>query len=127
MRVSVIEREDPDEAWLVAEEHCLEDCKSRVANALAIHVTGSEWHREPSDLGAEMAGRSLYWLRPFDNYETRSYLVRSYVADEVARYLGVGFTTFILDMPPSEDELRHTAVVFERARSRNEALGGAGR
>jgi alkanesulfonate monooxygenase len=36
----------------------------------------------------------------------------------VARYLRLGFTTFVLDIPPSEDELQHTAVAFEQAVAR---------
>jgi len=48
-------------------------------------------------------------------------------AKKLARYQGIGFTTVILDTSPSEDELRHTAIVFERARGRTKALGGAGR
>src|SRR5919108_3581509 len=129
IRVGIIARDDPDEAWRVAEERFPEDRKGQIAHALAMKVSDSQWHKELSELGAQTeGGRSPYWLRPFENYKTFCpYLVGSYdvVADEVARYLGVGFTTFILDIPPSEEELRHTAVVFERARKRTEALGGA--
>ena len=55
---------------------------------------------------------------PFKNYKTFCpYLVGSYdaVAAEIGRYLGVGFRTFILDIPPAEEELDHTAVAFEQA------------
>jgi alkanesulfonate monooxygenase len=131
IRVGIIAREDPDDAWRVAEERFPEDRKGQIAHALAMKVSDSQWHKELSGLGAQTEGRrSPYWLRPFENYKTFCpYLVGSYdaVADEIARYLGVGFTTFILDIPPSEDELRHTAVVFERARRRTEALGGPAR
>jgi hypothetical protein len=48
-------------------------------------------------------------------------------ANKLAPHQAIGFTTFILDISPSEDELRHTAIVFERARGRTKALGGAGR
>ena len=72
-------------------------------------------------LRARRADRSReenpYWLGPFENYKTFCpYLVGSYdrVADELARYIDVGFGTFILDIPPSEEELDHTAVVFVR-------------
>ena len=129
IRVGIIAREDADEAWRVAEERFPEDRKGQITHALAMKVSDSQWHKELSELGAKTeGGRSPYWLRPFENYKTFCpYLVGSYdaVAEEVARDLGVGFTTFILDIPPSEDELRHTAVVFERARRRSEAFGGA--
>jgi alkanesulfonate monooxygenase len=65
--------------------------------------------------------REIYWLRPFESYKTFCpYLVGSYerVAEELAKYIGVGYETFVLDIPPSEEELRHTSVVFERATRR---------
>src|SRR2546426_5042331 len=45
------------------------------------------------------------------NYKTMCpYLVGSYerVGDELARYIGVGYRSFILDIPPTEEELHHT-------------------
>jgi alkanesulfonate monooxygenase len=131
IRVGIVAREDPDQAWRIAEERFPEDRKGQIAHALAMKVSDSQWHKDLSDLGTQTeGGRSPYWLRPFENYKTFCpYLVGSYdvVADEIARYLGVGFTTFILDIPPSEEELRHTAVVFERARRRTKALGAPAR
>ena len=62
-----------------------------------------------------------YWLWPFENYATFCpYLVGSYdrVALELQRYMSLGFSTFILDIPPAEDELRHIGTVFERAQAR---------
>ncbi|MBO0801307.1 MAG: hypothetical protein J2P31_21010, partial [Blastocatellia bacterium] len=45
------------------------------------------------------------------------YLVGSYskVAAELSRYIGLGFYTFILDIPPSEEELYHIGRVFKLA------------
>ena len=42
------------------------------------------------------------------------YLVGSYdeVRCEVSKYIKEGFRTFILDVPPSREELHHTAMVF---------------
>ena len=59
-----------------------------------------------------------YWLAPFENYRTMCpYLVGSYerVGDELARYLSLGYRSFILDIPPVEDELRHTRAAFNHA------------
>jgi alkanesulfonate monooxygenase len=59
-----------------------------------------------------------YWLIPFKNYKTFCpYLVGSYdrVAEELARYIAVGYDTFILDIPPNEEELHHIGVVFDLA------------
>ena len=48
------------------------------------------------------------------------YLVGSYttVAIELARYIELGFETFILDIPPNEEELQHAALAFEQASRR---------
>jgi alkanesulfonate monooxygenase SsuD/methylene tetrahydromethanopterin reductase-like flavin-dependent oxidoreductase (luciferase family) len=45
------------------------------------------------------------------------YLVGSYsrVAEELARYIAVGYETFILDIPPDEEELHHVGFVFDLA------------
>jgi hypothetical protein len=37
----------------------------------------------------------------------------------VSRYVAAGCRTFILDVPESEEELAHTAIVFQRARQRS--------
>ena len=128
IRVGIIARDDADEAWRVAEERFPEDRKGQIAHAMAMKVSDSQWHRELSELGARTSDdKSPYWLRPFENYKTFCpYLVGSYdrVGTELGRYLDLGFTTFILDIPPSEDELHHTSVVFERALHRTQALGG---
>jgi alkanesulfonate monooxygenase len=92
-----------------------------------MRISDSQWHRELSELGARTAeSQSPYWLRPFENYKTFCpYLVGSYdrVAEEVARYLDLGFSTFILDIPPNEAELDHTSLVFERALRRAQDIG----
>src|SRR2546421_136371 len=63
-------------------------------------------------------GRSPYWLRPFETYKTFCpYLVGSYeaVAEELSRYISAGYSTFILDIPPTKEELHHTQIAFETA------------
>ena len=62
--------------------------------------------------------QGVYWMWPFQNYQTFCpYLVGSYeeVADEVSRYMRNGFKSFILDIPPSQEELTHTQAVFDHA------------
>ena len=67
-------------------------------------VSDSQWHKQLSELAATepVDGENPYWLGPFENYNTFCpYLVGSYdaVSAEVARYIGLGFKTFILDIP----------------------------
>jgi alkanesulfonate monooxygenase len=106
----------------VARERFPEDRKGQLTHQLAMKVSDSSWHRKLSELGnTGLEAENPYWLVPFQNYKaTCPYLVGSYdrVADEVARYFDAGYRTFILDVPASEEELRHIGAVFERAVAR---------
>jgi alkanesulfonate monooxygenase len=119
LRLGVIVRPDEDTAWQVARARFPEDRQGRVTHALAMKLSDSEWHRRLGVLGeTQVTSANPYWLGPFENYRTFCpYLVGSYdvVAAELARYLRLGFETFILDIPGSEEEFAHTAVAFERA------------
>jgi alkanesulfonate monooxygenase len=122
MRVGVIARDDDSHAWRIARTRFPEDRKGQVTHALAMKVSDSHWHRQLSQLGDEPpSAENPYWLGPFENYKTFCpYLVGSYdtVAVELARYIELGFQTFILDIPPDEDELHHIALAFEQAARR---------
>jgi alkanesulfonate monooxygenase len=122
MRVGIIAREDDGNAWKVARDRFPEDRKGQLTHGLAMKVSDSGWHKQLSELGREPpSAEHPYWLGPFENYKTFCpYLVGSYttVAVELARYIELGFETFILDIPPNEEELQHTAVAFEQAWSR---------
>jgi alkanesulfonate monooxygenase len=121
VRVGIIARDESEEAWRVALERFPEDRKGQITHQVAMKVSDSQWHKQLSELGEQRASEdNPYWLGPFQNYATFCpYLVGSYgvVADEVARYMGQGYRTFILDIPPSDEELEHTAVVFDRAQA----------
>jgi alkanesulfonate monooxygenase len=129
MRVGVIARDDDSTAWHVARTRFPEDRKGQVTHALAMKVSDSSWHRQLSELGAETpSATNPYWLGPFENYKTFCpYLVGSYatVAVELARYIELGFETFVIDIPPDEEELRHTALAFEHASRRAAKRDGA--
>jgi alkanesulfonate monooxygenase len=114
MRIGIIAREDEEEAWSVARARFPEDRKGQLTHQLAMKVSDSVWHKQLTHLG-EQSGSSPYWLVPFQHYKTFCpYLVGSYrcVGDELARYVELGYGTFILDVPPDESELRHTSLVF---------------
>jgi alkanesulfonate monooxygenase len=89
-----------------------------MTHALAMKVSDSQWHRQLSDLADQQADDSPYWLGPFQNYKTFCpYLVGSYarVAKELAGYVRLGFKTFILDIPPTREELDHIGITFSEA------------
>ncbi len=117
VRVGIITREDEDEAWRVAHQRFPEDRKGELTHQLAMKTSDSVWHKQLSELG-ETPENTPYWLVPFQHYKTFCpYLVGSYskVATELARYIGLGFHTFIVDIPPNEEELHHMGIVFKQS------------
>jgi alkanesulfonate monooxygenase len=124
VRVGIVTREDEDEAWRVAHERFPEDRKGELTRQLANKVSDSEWHKQISELGATPENNP-YWLVPFQSYKTNCpYLVGSYekVATELSRYIKLGFSTFILDIPPEEEELYHTGIAFTQAAAKQKAV-----
>lgn len=121
VRLGIITRESEDEAWEVAHARFPEDRAGELAHHLAMKTSDSVWHKQLSELGAQLGPeRNHYWLTPFRNYKTFCpYLVGSYrtTARELARYIALGYRTFILDIPPSEEELRHTDIAFRAAQA----------
>jgi alkanesulfonate monooxygenase len=124
VRVGIIARETEHEAWQVAHERFPEDRKGRIAHSVAMKVSDSRWHEQLSradvDGGPSLDGDhpNPYWLVPFQNYKTFCpYLVgaHAHIAGLVAAYVRLGARTFILDIPPSEEELRHTGIVLRAA------------
>jgi alkanesulfonate monooxygenase len=124
VRVGIIARQTEDEAWRVAHERFPQDRKGRIAHSIAMKVSDSRWHEQLSradvDLGQGGDGvrPNPYWLVPFQNYKTFCpYLVGAYehISELVAAYIRLGARTFILDVPASEDELRHTGIVLRAA------------
>jgi alkanesulfonate monooxygenase len=119
VRVGVIARDTADEAWRVALERFPEDRKGQIAHGLAMKVSDSQWHKQLSQLDEKpVSEENPYWLGPFQNYKTFCpYLVGTYerVGEELASYIRFGYKTFILDIPPSYDEIQHTAAAFNSA------------
>jgi alkanesulfonate monooxygenase len=119
IRVGVIARPTDEEAWREAHERFPGDRTGQLTHAVAMSISDSEWHRQLSERpdGPDPSADS-YWLWPFQNYKTFCpYLVGSYrsVAAHLGLYVERGFRTFILDIPPSRDDLQHTSVAFEHA------------
>jgi alkanesulfonate monooxygenase len=126
-RVGIIARSAEEEAWEIAERRFPEDRKGQVTHQLAMKVSDSFWHHQLSQTAKDTrTDRSPYWLRPFESYKTFCpYLVGSYdqVAKELARYINIGYRTFILDVPPDQEELYHIGIAFDRASQMQTAEG----
>ncbi|HEY2384641.1 MAG TPA: LLM class flavin-dependent oxidoreductase [Terriglobia bacterium] len=119
IRIGIIARASEAEAWRVAMERFPETRKGQITHELAIKSSDSKWHEQLSKLAE--SPETPYWLGPFQNYKTFCpYLVGAYdrVAEEVSRYLELGYGTFILDIPPNAEELESIGRVFELARER---------
>jgi alkanesulfonate monooxygenase len=129
IRVGIIARREEAEAWKIAEQRFPEDRKGQITHQLAMKVSDSLWHQQLSQTAKHTkTNRSPYWLRPFENYKTFCpYLVGSYdhVAEELGRYMTVGYMTFILDVPPSEEELHHVNMVFAQASQMQKEKGAS--
>jgi alkanesulfonate monooxygenase len=81
-------------------------------------VSDSSWRHTLSQLADQKTRSDTYWLGPFEHSKSNCpYLVGDYeaVAHELAQYIALGYTTFILDIPPVEEELEHTAMAFAAA------------
>jgi alkanesulfonate monooxygenase len=119
VRVGIVARANSAEAWSVANERFPGDRRGQLAHQLAMRVSDSVWHQQLSEMIKETGEvQGVYWMWPFQNYQTFCpYLVGSYeeVSEEVSRYMRSGFQSFILDIPPSREELGHIQTVFEYA------------
>jgi alkanesulfonate monooxygenase len=127
IRVGIVAREETHEAWRVAHDRFPTDRRGQLTHQLAMKVSDSAWHKQLSEMGAAIEAESdgqpdgeqnPYWLVPFQNYKTNCpYLVGSYgrVAQELARYVVVGYRTIILDIPPNQEELGHINMVLAQA------------
>jgi alkanesulfonate monooxygenase len=122
VRVGIIARDDAREAWRVALERFPEDRKGQLTHKLAMTVSDSHWHEQLSGRGGQAIEEDglphPYWLGPFQNYKTFCpYLVGTHerVAKELAGYMALGSNSFILDIPPSREELEHIETVFRLA------------
>jgi alkanesulfonate monooxygenase len=119
VRVGIVARETEAEAWAAAEARFPGDRRGQISHQLAMKVSDSHWHKQLSEAAQASGTREgAYWMWPFENYKTFCpYLVGDYaqVAEQIALYMHVGYRTFILDIPPSREELDHIGAVFTRA------------
>jgi alkanesulfonate monooxygenase len=125
IRVGIIARADADEAWDIAHARFPDDRRGRLSHALAMKTSDSAWHRALSELArVRPEDGSPYWLWPFEQHRTFCpYLVGDFatVANEIARYLALGYESFILDIPVDADDLETAAIVFRMAQAQIDA------
>lgn len=119
LRIGIVARAGEQEAWEVARRRFPEDRRGQLTHRMAARTSDSAWHKQLAAINEEELTEAYpYWLTPFRNYQTFCpYLVGTYerLAGIVARYIRVGFRTFITDIPIAADELGHQRRVFELA------------
>lgn len=124
IRIGILARDSDDEAWRAARERFPEDRAGQLKRQMAAKVSDSQWHQRLAAAEDAAERGEPYWLGPFNNYQAMCpYLVGSYerIAAEIARYVGAGFRTFILEEPADRDDLLHSGTVFARAQEALEA------
>jgi alkanesulfonate monooxygenase len=118
IRVGIVARASHADAWSEARRRFPPDRKGQLLHQLSMRTSDSKWHEQLSRLAAQAdSGESIYWLAPFENYQTNCpYLVGDYleVAAELTRFVRAGCRTLILDIPPSEAEFEHTSLVLAK-------------
>jgi alkanesulfonate monooxygenase len=127
LRIGLIARDNPEEAWRVARERFPGDRRGQIEHALAMKTSDSSWHRELSRLARNVATDGPYWLWPFENYKTFCpYLVGDFgtVATVLAAYLDLGYTAIILDIPREPADLETAAAVLRTALAKSGAGEG---
>lgn len=118
LRLGIIARDSGTTAWQIARQRFPEDRRGQITHELAMRVSDSFWHKQLSELGRTDETHETYWLGPFKTSKSNCpYLVGNYerVATELRRYIAGGYRTFILDIPPCEEELHHIGIVFRKA------------
>lgn len=122
VRLGIVARAEERFAWSVALERFGTDPEGRLRHGLEMCWSDSSWHKALASAGTEAGAEAAsLWLEPFQNRRAQcAYLVGDYrgVACEIVSLLERGTRTFILDAPTTEEDLEHTACVFQRAWSR---------
>lgn len=119
MRVGIIARDTSEEAWRVARDRFPSTRAGVLAQQLAGKVSDSSWRHQLSALTRESPEPdSAYWLGPFEtNASFCPYLVGDHdaVAGELRRYMELGFSTFLLDIPREQEDLTQARRAFDLA------------
>jgi alkanesulfonate monooxygenase len=122
-RVGIIARSESEEAWRIAHQRFPDDRRGRAMHQMAIAKSDSLWHKQLSGHRDEAnIHESPYWLRPFETYKSFCpYLVGSFeqVAEYLSAYMIKGYSTYILDIPYSFDDLECAVSVLAQARARS--------
>lgn len=119
IRVGVIARESEERAWAYAYQRFPRTRAGELKHQLAAGVSDSHWFRDLSEAGdASTAERSVYWLAPFETYQSMCpYLVGAVdsVAGALREYIALGHRVFIADIPSCAADIEQARRALDAA------------
>lgn len=116
-RLGVVIRKTTEEAWAAAHERYPPNPAGALVRQYAMSISDSVWVKELSKEIRVPAGHP-YWLGPYQNgHASCPFLVGNprEIATELANYLRIGLTTFLLEVPESAEDSHCITEVFRRA------------
>jgi alkanesulfonate monooxygenase len=125
----IVTRPQEAEAWKAARALFPEDELGQNVLELSMRNTDAEWkwRMKMAAEGAEVA-RKGFWLEPFRNFKADCpYFVGDHeqVAALITSLVRRGIDTFILDIPPLEEEFHHIDLALKKAAARPSPLPDA--
>lgn len=119
VNLGVITRPTDERAWHVAESIFPESRQGQRMLKFSMANTDSEWKRRLALAAEREAGADVgYWMQPFKNFQADNpYFVGSHerVATMIANCVDRGVRSFILDLPPEEEEFANARIAFSMA------------
>jgi alkanesulfonate monooxygenase len=118
IRIGIVASAKDDDAWDIAQKRFPANRRGQLARNMATKISDSSWHKQMTSDDSSLDRSHPYSLWPFQNgYTSCPYLIGSYdiVATEIARYLRLGYSSFILDIPQDYNDIQSAAVVFHQA------------
>jgi len=119
IRLGIIARDTSAQAWRIAEKRFPPSgLGERRTKMIAPLIDSTWWHQLLEDSVEPQVPDSPYWVYPLRGYgEFCPYLVGDHrtVAEYFARYLDLGITTLILQLPREEEDVQHAMIAVEQA------------
>ena len=117
-RLGIVTRETHEAAWEAARCRYPADAYGAEIRRIATKVSDSVWVKELSRDNRVPPGHP-YWLGPYKNYQAACpFLVgsRQQVVAELAEYIRLGITTFLIEQPEDAEDSQRITEVFAAAR-----------
>jgi len=120
MHLGIVTRDTEDAAWKAASTLFPKNEENRAILEYSMSNTDAVWKRrmKAESERAAAASEDGYWLVPFANFQADCpYLVgaHEYVAERLQQLVHGGVTTFIFDIPATEEEFLNLSRVLQKS------------